>query len=177
MIVTNDDAVNEACRSIRVHGMGRERYYYDHLGYTARMDEVQAAVLRVKLTRLAAWNARRSEIAAIYAEELSGAGVQLPTVRPGNDTIWHQYSILSDRRDALQAFLKENQVDSMIYYPVPIHFHSPYRAFGHGEGSLPVTEDVSNRILNLPIHQHLSDEQARHAGRMVAQFASSATPA
>lgn len=170
MIITNDDATAEACRSIRVHGMGRERYYYDHLGYTARLDEVQAAVLRVKLTRLQAWNDRRAELAAIYADVLAESGVQLPVVRQGNNTIWHQYSIRSDRRDQLQAHLKENQIDSMIYYPVPIHFHSPYRHFGGGEGSLPITEQVSKEILSLPIHQHLSDEQVRHAATMIAEF-------
>lgn len=171
MIVTNDDGIAERCRSIRVHGMGRERYYYDYLGYTARMDEVQAAVLRVKLTRLGAWNARRAELAAIYEEELKGSDVLLPVISEGNNTTWHQYSILTDRRDALQAFLKERQVDSMVYYPVPIHFHEPYKKFGQGAGSLPVTEDVSNRILNLPIHPHLTDEQVRHAARCVREFA------
>lgn len=171
MILTDSDEVAEACRSIRVHGMGRERYYYDHLGYTARMDEVQAAVLRVKLTRLAAWNARRSEIAAIYGEKLAGCGITLPVVSEGNNHTWHQYSIRSDRRDALQAFLKEQGVDSMIYYPVPIHFHSPYKAYGEGEGSLPETERAAREILNLPIHPHLSDEAAIHVAESVLRFA------
>lgn len=171
MITTNDDAIAEACRSIRVHGMGRERYYYDHIGYTSRMDEIQAAVLRVKLTRLAAWNARRAEIAEIYAAGMANADVKLPTIVAGNATTWHQYSILSDHRDALQTHLKEQGVGSMIYYPVPIHYHEPYRHLGFAKGSLPVTESVSERILNLPIHPHMSDEQARHVAASVASFA------
>ncbi len=171
MIVTNDDAVAEACRSIRVHGMGRERYYYDHLGYTARMDEMQAAVLRVKLTRLAEWNERRTRIAAIYTDLLRGSDAILPTTFEGNNNTWHQFSIRHERRDAMQAFLKEQEVDSMIYYPVPIHFHSPYRKFAAGEGSLPVTERVSKDILNLPIHQHLSEAQARYVAESVLRFA------
>jgi dTDP-4-amino-4,6-dideoxygalactose transaminase len=172
MIVTNDDEIAEKSRSMRIHGMGRERYYYDHLGYTSRMHEIQAAVLHVKFTKLAAWNQRRSEIAEIYAEELAGAGVQLPITSAGNTNTWHQYSIRSDRRDELQAFLKERGVDSMIYYPVPIHFHDPYRRFGDGEGSLPETEKASREILNLPMQQHLSNEQVRHVATCICEFAS-----
>jgi dTDP-4-amino-4,6-dideoxygalactose transaminase len=171
MIVTNDDGIAERSRSMRIHGMGRERYYYDHLGYTSRMHEIQAAVLHVKLTRLAAWNARRAEIAAIYLSELAGTGLQLPVTAPGNNNSWHQFSIRSDRRDNLQAFLKEKGVDSMIYYPVPIHFHEPYRKFGDGEGSLPESERAAREILNLPMHQHMSDEQARHVAACICEFA------
>jgi dTDP-4-amino-4,6-dideoxygalactose transaminase len=171
LIVTNDDDIAEKSRSMRVHGMGRERYYYDYLGYTSRMHEIQAAVLHVKFARLAAWNARRGEVAEIYLRELANAGVQLPVTSPGNTNTWHQFSIRSTRRDELQAFLKERGVDSMIYYPVPLHFHEPYRRFGSGEGSLPETERAAKEILNLPMHQHLRDEQARHVAACVCEFA------
>jgi dTDP-4-amino-4,6-dideoxygalactose transaminase len=171
MIVTNDDDIAARSRSMRIHGMGRERYYYDHLGYTSRMHEIQAAVLHVKFAKLDAWNKRRSEIADIYGAVLAGAGIQLPVTSPGNTNTWHQYSIRSDRRDELQAFLKERGVDSMIYYPVPLHFHDPYRRFGRGEGSLPETERAGREILNLPMHQHLSDEQAQHVATSIVEFA------
>lgn len=167
MIVTNDDGIAERARSMRVHGMGRERYYYDHLGYTSRLHEIQAAILHVKLTKLDAWNARRQEVAAIYEREL--AGVQLPVIAEGNDTNWHQYSIRSDRRDELQAFLKEREVDSMIYYPLPLYCHEPYRRFG---SALPETDRAAREILNLPIHQHLTDEQVRHVAASIREFAS-----
>lgn len=177
MITTNDDAIAEACRSIRVHGMGRERYYYDHIGYTSRMDEIQAAVLRVKLAKLKIWNSRRAEIASIYAEGMKNSGVQLPVIAAGNATTWHQYSILSDRRDDLQSFLKEKGLGSMIYYPVPIHFHAPYRPLGFAKGSLPVTERICETILNLPIHPHMSDDQARFVAESVSEFAQTRVPA
>ncbi len=169
MIITNDDAVAEKCRSIRVHGMGRERYYYDYLGYTSRLDEIQGAIMRVKLTRLDAWNARRAELAAIYHEVLAQTSVELPMLLSGNNTTNHQFTIQTDRRDALQAYLKENDVDSMIYYPVPLHFHTPYAHLA-SRGSLPVTESVSNRVLSLPIHPHLRDEQVRFAAEKIAAF-------
>jgi len=171
MILSDFDEVAAKCKSMRIHGMGRERYYYDYLGYTSRLDEIQAAVLRTKLTKLDDWNARRQEIAALYLSELTDIGVTLPQILPGNNHTWHQFSILTDRRDDLQAFLKTREIDSMIYYPVPIHFHAPYRAFGSGPGSLPVTETVCQQVLNLPIHPHLSDVQIQHVIHSIKEFA------
>jgi dTDP-4-amino-4,6-dideoxygalactose transaminase len=167
LILTNDDDYAARCRSIRVHGMGRERYYYDYIGYTSRMHEIQAAVLRVKLQRFEAWNARRAAIASTYLERLAGIDAVLPAVSPGNNHTWHQFAILTPERDALQQKLKAAGVDSMIYYPVPLHFHSPYAKFGHGEGSLPITERICREVLNLPIHPHLSDEQVEHVAEAV----------
>lgn len=175
MIVTNDDGVAERCRSMRIHGMGRERYYYDHLGYTSRLAEIQAAVLHTKLQALGKWNDRRTELAQIYFEVLGDTpGVHLPPTLPGNNHTWHQFTIRAERRDELQAFLKERQVDSMVYYPVPLHFHAPYKHLANGPGSLPVTERVSNACLSLPIHQHLSVEQVRHAADSIREFATAA---
>jgi dTDP-4-amino-4,6-dideoxygalactose transaminase len=171
LILTNSDEIAEACRSIRVHGMGRERYYYDHIGYTSRLDEIQAAILRVKLTKVTEWNARRADLAQIYFEELLDAEVALPSTLPGNNHTYHQFTIQTDRRDEMQAFLKSEEVDSMIYYPVPIHFHTPYSAYAK-RGSLPITERVSERVLSLPIHPHLSADQVRHAAKSVAKFGS-----
>lgn len=177
MILTDDDGVAEKCRSMRIHGMGRERYYYDHLGYTSRLAEMQAAVLHTKLQALERWNARRSELADLYFQALSNCeGIALPATLPGNNHTWHQFTIRSGQRDALQAFLKERGVDSMIYYPVPLHLHAPYRHLADGAGSLPITEQVSNECLSLPIHQHLSDDQVRWAAECIREFAGSGVP-
>lgn len=170
LILTDSDEFAAACKSIRIHGMGRQRYYYDHLGYTSRMDEVQAAVLRVKLTRLAKWNDRRGELAAIYLDELQQTPVQLPVVANGNNHTWHQFSILAPKRDELQNFLKDKGIASMIYYPVPIHFHEPYKAYGKGKGSLPITERVCEEVLNLPIHQHLNEDQIQYITAAIQEF-------
>jgi dTDP-4-amino-4,6-dideoxygalactose transaminase len=170
MIVTNSDEIAETSRSLRIHGMGRERYYYDHVGYTSRLSELNAAFMRVKLKALPEWNERRAKFADIYLDVLASADVQLPQTQPGNNNTWHQFSIRSKRRDELQAFLKEQGADSMIYYPVPLHFHEPYRRFGNGEGSLPETERASKEILNLPMHPHLSEEQVRFVAEAVKGF-------
>lgn len=177
MIVTNSDEVAEASRSLRIHGMGRERYYYDHVGYTSRLSELNAAFMRTKLPKLPEWNVRREKFAEIYFDTLSGTDIQLPITSPGNNHTWHQFSIRTERRDALQGYLKEREVDSMIYYPVPLHFHEPYRRFGQGEGSLPETERAAQEILNLPIHPHLSEEQVRFAAEQIREFAASAVRA
>lgn len=174
MILTNDDGIAERSKSLRVHGMGRERYYYDDIGYTSRMAEIQAAVLACKLVRLNDWNARRADVAQIYLSELQGSDVRLPVTSNGNNNTWHQFTIQHPRRDDLMAFLKENEIDSGIYYPVPLHLHKPYEAFGKGVGSLPVTEKVSKECLSLPVHQHLSDEQVRFAAGKIAEFCNSA---
>lgn len=171
MILTNSDEIAEECRSRRVHGMGRERYYYDHLGYTSRLDEIQGAILHTKLQKVEEWNARRQPLADIYFEILAGTNVALPQTLPGNNNTRHQFTIRTARRDELQAFLKEREVDSMIYYPVPIHFHSPYSHLAQ-RGSLPVTERVSLECLSLPIHQHLSEEQVRFAAGAIRDFVS-----
>jgi dTDP-4-amino-4,6-dideoxygalactose transaminase len=173
MIITNRDDVNERCRSMRIHGMGRERYYYDYLGYTSRLDEIQAAVLRIKLQKLEAWNQRRQQLADIYFRDLADLPITLPTVLDGNNHTWHQFSILTERRDELQAFLKSREVDSMIYYPVPIHYHAPYVKYGGGKGSLPVTESACQQILNLPIQPHLSDDHIHHVVASIREFAAS----
>ncbi|MBS1714010.1 MAG: DegT/DnrJ/EryC1/StrS family aminotransferase [Armatimonadetes bacterium] len=173
MVLTDDDEVCERSKSLRVHGMGRERYYYDEVGYTSRMAEIQAAVLSCKFERLADWNARRAEVARIYLDRLQGEDIGLPVTRPGNNHTWHQFTVRHPRRDDLMAFLKSRDVDSGIYYPVPLHLHKPYERFGHGPGSLPVTERVSRECLSLPVHQHLSDDQAAFAAETIAEFCKS----
>jgi len=177
MILTNDDEVARRSISLRIHGMGRERYYYDEIGYTSRMAELQAAFLVAKLARIDAWNQRREEIATRMLAGLADSGVGLPHTYPGNNNTWHQFTITSARRDELMAFLKENEVDSGIYYPVPLHLHAPYAGYGSGEGSLPITERVSRECLSLPIQSHLSDDQVDFVIDRVRAFASHPAPA
>ena len=162
MILTNDDEVARRSISLRIHGMGRERYYYDEIGYTSRMAELQAAFLVAKLARVDAWNDRREELAQRLLAGLADAGVGLPTMYPGNNNTWHQFTITSPNRDSLMAHLREREIDSGIYYPVPLHLHAPYAGFGKGEGSLPITEKISKECLSLPIQSHLSDAQVDH---------------
>lgn len=173
MILTDDADIAAHCRSLRVHGMGRERYYYDHVGYTSRLDELQAAILRAKLTLIEPWTARRRALAEVYVAALSGVeGVALPQTLPGNEHTWHQFTVRARERDGLQAHLKSHGVDSMIYYPVPLHFHRPYQGLAEGPGSLPETERACREVLSLPINPSLSDEQVSYVAERIAEFAS-----
>lgn len=167
MILTNDDEVKRRSLSLRIHGMGRERYYYDEIGYTSRMAEVQAAFLCSKLDRLDDWTKRRQEVAAMYNDLLADSEAITPVTAPGNEHVWHQYTILHPRREALMKQLQEAQVGCAIFYPVPLHLHEPYRGYGSGEGSLPVTEKVSRECLSLPVHQHMTDEEVQFVAHTI----------
>ncbi len=175
MILTNDEEIRERALSLRIHGMGKERYYYDDLGYTSRMAEIQAAVLCAKWTRVSDWNKRREQIANFYLEAFKGTSIDTPSISKGNNHTWHQFTIRSKERDALMQHLRENQIDSSIFYPVPLHLHDPYHAYGHGAGSLPTTEVVSKQVLSLPVNPHLSDEQTAHVVTQIKQFVTTAS--
>lgn len=170
LILTDDDRVADLSRSLRVHGMGRERYYYDEVGYTSRLAELQAAVLCAKLPLLDKWNLRRAELAALYTEELAGLRLDLPWTIEGNVHTWQQFTVQTDKRDALADHLSQNGVASAIYYPVPLHLHRPYLHLGYGEGSLPLTERVAKHCLSLPVHPHLSNKQVKYVAKTIRDF-------
>jgi dTDP-4-amino-4,6-dideoxygalactose transaminase len=152
---------------LRVHGI-EKRYYHDLHGFNSRLDELQAAILRVKLPHLARWNQRRAEIAARYSAGLAGLPVELPVVAPGNTHVWHVYALLTDRRDALQKHLEAEGIPTLIYYPVPLHLQRCYADQGGQPGDYPVTEAVSRRIQPLPMYPELTNDQVDQAGAAVA---------
>jgi dTDP-4-amino-4,6-dideoxygalactose transaminase len=169
MCITNDDVLAKKLRMLRVHGIER-RYYHDLHGFNSRLDELQAAILRVKLPRLAGWNARRGEIAARYSKGLAGLPVELPVTGPGNSHVWHVYAILSDRRDELQKHLEAAGVPTLIYYPLPLHLQKCYADQPWKAGDFPVAEAVSKRIQPLPMYPELTDAQVDHVVETVRRF-------
>jgi dTDP-4-amino-4,6-dideoxygalactose transaminase len=154
---------------LRVHGIER-RYFHDLHGYNSRLDDLQAAILRVKLPHLNSWNARRAAIAARYSAGLAGLPVELPVTAPGNSHIYHVYAILSDRRDELHQFLADRGAPVLIYYPRPLHLQKVYEDLGHREGDFPVSESLSRRILPLPMYPELTDEQVDYVVAQVKEF-------
>lgn len=158
MIVTSDDDLAAVLRRSRVHGIS-QRYHHDSHGFNTRLDELQAALLRVKFRHLAAWNQRRRDIAARYHAGLAGLPVELPLTAPGNDHVFHVYAIQTDRRDALQSHLAGQGIPTIIYYPVPLHLQRCYADYGWKGGDFPVTERVASRILPLPMYPELTDDQ------------------
>jgi hypothetical protein len=169
MVVTSDEALARRLKMLRIHGIER-RYFHDLHGYNSRLDEIQAAILRVKLPHLNAWNARRAAIAARYSAGFAGLPLELPVTAPGNNHIFHVYAILTDRRDELQKSLAEAGVPTIIYYPRPLHLQTLYADLGFREGDFPVAEAVSRRILPLPMYPELTDEQVDYVVSTVCRF-------
>jgi dTDP-4-amino-4,6-dideoxygalactose transaminase len=169
MVVTNDEGVAKRLRMLRVHGIER-RYFHDLHGYNSRLDELQAAILRVKLPRLAGWNVRRAELAARYTAGLAGMPVRPPLTAEANTHVYHVYAVLTEARDALQGFLAEHGVPTIIYYPRPLHLQRVYAELGYREGDFPVAEAVSRRILPLPMYPELTDAQADHVIAIIRRF-------
>jgi dTDP-4-amino-4,6-dideoxygalactose transaminase len=169
MCVTQDEALAKRLKMLRVHGIER-RYYHDLHGYNSRLDEIQAAILRVKLPHLKAWTERRGAIAARYSKGLDGLPVAVPEIAEGNVSCWHVYAILSEERDALQAHLAAQGVPTLVYYPLPLHLQQCYAGSGWKAGDYPVAESVSGRILPLPMYPELTDEQVDHVIAAVRSF-------
>ncbi len=169
-IVTDDDELAKELRQLREHGQVT-RYFHPIVGYNARLDEIQAAVLRIKLKRLDGWNARRREVAKLYTSLLQGSGVTTPE-DPGDRHVWHIYAIRvpGGRRDAMKDFLWERGIGTGIHYPVPIHLQEASKFLGYREGDLPVTEKVAQEILSLPMYPELTDEQAGYVADAVTAF-------
>jgi dTDP-4-amino-4,6-dideoxygalactose transaminase len=169
MIVTRDEGLAKKLKMLRVHGIER-RYFHDLHGYNSRLDELQAAILRVKLKRLDGWNNRRAEIAALYTAAFKGLPLELPVTQAGSTHVFHVYAVLSDRRDALQQFLADKGIPTLIYYPRPLHLQKVYENLGYREGDFPVAEALSRRILPLPMYPELSDEQVDYVAATIRQF-------
>lgn len=171
MILTNDDEIAERCRSLRVHGMAQKPYYYDDIGYTSRMDEIQGAILRVKLQALSAWNNTRNAHAAVYDRAFQGSDIVTPHVLPETTYhSYHQYTVRHERRDALMEYLKQHGVPSAVYYPVPLHVQPPYQFLGYKEGDFPETERACREVLSLPIQAHLTTEQVEYCADVALHF-------
>ena len=164
MIVTQDDAIAERLRRLRVHG-GAKQYFHDEVGYNSRLDALQAAVLSAKLPHLASWSAKRRDNAAFYdaafADLAREGAITTPFVAPENESIFNQYTlrVAGGKRDALQASLKERGVGTSIYYPLPLHLQPCFAYLGYKRGQLPESERAALEVLSLPIFPELTRAQ------------------
>ena len=160
-IFTKDEKLGEKIRMVANHGQ-KVKYHHDLIGVNSRLDTLQAAILKVKLTYLDEYARKRNEVASYYDNALKGiSGLEIP-VRATNSThVFHQYTlkISGGRRDAFKEYLSKHGVPSMIYYPVPLHLQKAYLQPGFGEGSFPVTEGLSKSVISLPIHTEMPVEQ------------------
>lgn len=169
-VVTGDPALADRARLLREYGW-RERYISDLPGMNTRLDEMQAAILRVKLKHLDAENARRRQIAALYHSRLSSTSLRLPQTRGDVNHVFHQYVVRTARRDSLREYLKENSIGSGILYPVPVHLQPAYRdRVAQGAGGLVHTEQACREILSLPMHAQLRDEQVERVASTILRW-------
>lgn len=170
-ITTNDDALAAELRSLREHGQSM-RYYHPVVGYNARLDEIQAAILRIKLRKLPEWNARRLAIARHYDDRLKDSGVVTPEIPEGGRHVFHCYVVRvpDGRRDALRAYLSERGIGTGVHYPVPIHLQEAAGFLGYRQGDLPVTERLANEVVSLPMYAELTDAQVDTVASAVAEF-------
>jgi dTDP-4-amino-4,6-dideoxygalactose transaminase len=158
MLVTDDAQVAEQVRAMRNCGQ-KVKYCHECPPFNHRLDTIQAAILRIKLRHLDAWNGARRWNAALYTERLAGSGVVTPVETPGSTHVYHLYVVRSPQRDALKAHLHERDIGSGIHYPIPIHEQPFYADHGFCRGQFPVTEQVCDEILSLPMFPGMTEEQ------------------
>lgn len=172
-VTTNDQALAERVRVLRNYG-SRERYLNELVGYNSRLDELQAALLRVKLSRLDEWNSRRVEIAQDYARKLAPVRqVALPHVASTSEPVWHLFVVRSGSRDALQRHLQAEGIATLIHYPIPPHRSGAYANLAISRSSYPLTEALSGQILSLPIWPQMDARNIEMVSQAVCAFFSS----
>ncbi len=158
-LLTDDALLAERIRALREHGQ-RRKYEHDMIGYTSRLDTIQAIVLLRKLPHLQEWNDARRAAAQFYSDALAEVGdLVLPAVPEGSEPVWHLYVVRSAERDALADWLRARDIGVGLHYPQPIHLSPAYASLGYGPGSFPVTERLANEVLSLPIFPGISETQ------------------
>jgi dTDP-4-amino-4,6-dideoxygalactose transaminase len=180
MVSTNSEELAERAKMLRQHGM-RRRYYHDEVGWNARLDGFQAAVLSVKLKYIGGWNQARRAVAEKYHHLFAAAGlaefgpypthgIVLPHEVAGTRHVWHQYVIRTARRDELREFLASRKIGSEIYYPVPLHLQEALKSLGNKAGDFPEAERAAREVLALPIFPELREDEQETVVRAIAEF-------
>jgi dTDP-4-amino-4,6-dideoxygalactose transaminase len=169
-VTTNDDQLAGQIRLLRNYG-SKKKYYNEERGINSRLDELQAALLRVRLKRLDEWNTRRARIAARYLEELSGSELTLPAICDGAAPAWHLFVVRSRQRDKLQTHLKSRGVNALVHYPVPPHLQKAYAGVELSAEAFPISDAIHRQVLSLPMGPHLKDPDVQRTIDGVTSFA------
>jgi len=169
MVTTQDANLAERLRTLRQHG-SRTRYYHEELGFNSRLDEIQAAILRVKLQHLETWIEGRRRTADFYRQALRDGDVVAPLDDPQGRHVYNQFTLRVPRRDALQDYLKERGIATMIYYPLSLHQQKVYADLEYREGDLPQSELAAREVISLPVHPELAPEQTAFVAETIRSF-------
>jgi dTDP-4-amino-4,6-dideoxygalactose transaminase len=167
MLTANSPDINEKVRVLRNHGTVGA-YQHDFIGYNSRLDEIQAAILRIKLKHIDDYNGRRQHIAEIYSSILRDV-VKCPATKNDRTHVYHQYTIRSSERNRIAQTLKENSVSSVIYYPLPMHLQEAFRFLGHKEGDFPESEAAAREVISIPIYPELSIDTAESIAETIVK--------
>ncbi|WOO42955.1 DegT/DnrJ/EryC1/StrS family aminotransferase [Rubellicoccus peritrichatus] len=168
-LLTESSDIAERARRLRNHSQP-ERYHHDELGYNYRMDSIQAAMLRIKLKRLRAWNEARSKHAKKYRELLSGLPIGLPQEPEDSSSAWHLFVIETPERDKLAQALKDEGIMTGLHYPIPLHLQAAFEYLGYSEGEFPITEKLAKECLSLPLFPELTIEQIERVSNSIHKF-------
>ena len=170
MVVTNDEKLAERVKSLRVHG-GAVQYVHSEIGLNSRLDNLQAAVLRIKLKYLDKWLEARRENAAFYNEKLKGTPVVCPHVPDHNVHTYHQYTLrVKSGQEKIIKYLSDNGIGTRIYYPIPLHMQDCYKSLGYKKGSMPASEAAAQEVFSIPVFPELSPEQKAYITGKIAAF-------
>jgi dTDP-4-amino-4,6-dideoxygalactose transaminase len=170
MVVTNSGELAARIRTLRNHGQ-TGKYVSSEPGWNSRLDEIQAAILRVKLRHLAAWQRARQAHAAEYTSRLLQIPGVMPPVTPeGYEHVFHQYTVRVEKRDGLNRALSERKIGSAVYYPVPLHLQPIYASLGHKAGDFPHAERAAKEVLSLPMYPELRAEQIARVTAAISEF-------
>lgn len=160
-VVVNDEQLAKDFKIFRNYG-SEKRYYNKVVGANSRLDELQAGLLRVRLRHLEELNAEKVRIAGYYTENIHNHRIRLPQLIEGATGVWHQYVIRSKERDRLMEYLKGKGIGTIIHYPIPPHLAEAYRYLGHKEGYLPITEDMAQTVLSIPMYNGMTQEEMEY---------------
>lgn len=169
---TNDPLLAEKLRMIANHGQ-KKKYYHDSIGVNSRLDTLQAGILRVKLKHLDRYSASRNEVADKYdAAFLNHPHIKTPKRASNSTHVFHQYTIQVEgvSREELKSFLQEKGVPTMVYYPVPLHRQNAYLQYGYEEGDFPISESLCKKVLSLPIHTEMKEEEQEYIIETIKSF-------
>jgi len=174
MVATNDDELAKRVRLLRQQAdasvIGRQKYTHPAVGYNSRLDEIQAAILRVKLPHLDSWNALRQQHSRRYRRRLKDLGLVLPEPSRNGSHVYCLYTIRCERRDELRAWLRDHRIGFGAYYPLPLHLQEAYRGLGYQEGDLPNAERLSRECLSIPIYPELTADQVDQVADVIQEF-------
>ena len=168
-ITTNNEELYNKIKMLRNYG-SKEKYYNDEVGYNARLDELQAGLLRVKLPHLDELTAQREHIATRYLNEIKNSKIELPKLREGSTSVWHLFVAKIEERDRFQSYLKDNEIETVIHYPIPPHLSKAYEYLGYKKGDYPITEKYAETVLSLPLYNGMTDEEQSYVIEVINKY-------